>query len=198
MKKLLLLLLIAPVLGYGQEKLLFNGPIGESNIFLEEIIDTLTIESIRFDKVKVIRNWGSGNVVEELIVVSNRDKPDVFLLNTNENGETDFRHPSFIADFVDKNEIKKIKSLYKKVKKNRGISFRQEFFDPRDEVFSDGGSNLSIIYNTADVNDEFLIQIECDNLYTPFSLTYAFQEFGYEGFRTDLEGFKMFIDFLKK
>ena len=124
MKKLLLILMITPMIGLSQNK-----------IIDEKVLNTVTIDSIKFDNVLF------GYYDEEENNKKFFNCVIASVLKENYNYRTGYTTPNLSEvdlkyivplNFNDEDEIKRLKYRIREVKKNKEISFRETYFNDRE------------------------------------------------------------------
>ena len=211
MKKLLLLLLIVPVMGFSQE------------IISEEVLNTIEIDSTKFELVSFGLYEYKGKKQKR------KEKKFIYIIASThkKNLEKDFKKLTYLTMFEDntilkfssKKEIKRLKSLIKLVKKNKDISLNDVYFPIVDD-FSDylHDTTINILYNIESDYNFYLTTSDTrysyaseQSLELPFdikqSIKYGdrFEFVDYDidyfnnpfSFKTNLEGMERFIKFLE-
>ena len=211
MKKLLLLLLIAPVLGFSQE------------IISEEVLNTIEIDSTKFELVSFGLYEYKGKKQKR------KEKKFIYIIASThkKNLEKDFKKLTYLTMFEDntilkfssKKEIKRLKSLIKLVKKNKDISLNDVYFHIGD-YFSDyiDDTTINILYNIESDYNFYLTTSDTrysyaseQSLKLPFDIKQSIKygdQFEYVDYKidyfnnpfsikTNLEGMERFIKFLE-
>ena len=204
MKKLLLLLLISPVLGFSQE------------IISEEVLNTIEIDSTKFELVSFGVYEYKGKKQKR------KEKKFIYIIASThkKNLEWWMFADNTILKFSSKKEIKRLKSLIKLVKKNKDISLNDVYF-PIGDDFSDPNdtdTTINVLYNIESDYNFYLTTNETpysyakgESLDLPFNLGQSIKygdQFEYDlsqidyydnpfSFKTNLEGMERFIKFLQ-
>jgi hypothetical protein len=195
MKKLLILLLIAPITSKAQ-------------IEKELILNSITIDSIKFDLVSFSYSNGPDLMTDESIIATN-------LKWKKYETENDFDYPWVTyLKLSDKKEIKRLKSEIKEVKKFKDISFKKNFnvvYDVDDTTIR---SPIQITYNVDGDYKFRILTLEEVLISIPFDLASSIKYGRYFGgdlaetyeisyydhplyLETDLDGMEKFIKFLE-
>ena len=202
MKKLLLLLLIAPVFGFSQE------------IISEEVLNTIEIDSTKFELVSFGLYEYKGKKQKR------KEKKFIYIIASTHKKNLEWMFAdNTILKFSSKKEIKRLKSLIKLVKKNKDISLNDVYF-PIGDDFSDylHDTTINILYNIESDYNFYLTTSDTrysyaseQSLELPFdikqSIKYGdqFEFVDYDidyidypfSFKTNLEGMERFIKFLE-
>ncbi len=193
MKKLLLILMVTPMIGLSQ------------NIIDEKVLNTVTIDSIKFDNVLFgyYDDEENNKKFFNCVIAS--------VLKENYNSRTGYTTPNLSEvdlkyivplNFNDEDEIKRLKYRIREVKKNKEISFRETYFNDR------GMTAITMTYNYDSDYTFYVGTSEESFTDTPIdyssSIKYNMPMYGIHFFddnilyfETDIKGMRRFVKFLE-